>query len=81
MQDRSPDAVTPALGYAANVITVTTILFFAMVMFIFWLGGLTERGHAAAARGHAAPTPEPVAIAGGSARGASTTGDPRRERD
>ena len=33
MQDRSPDAVTPALGYAANVITVTTILFFAMVMF------------------------------------------------
>jgi cytochrome bd-type quinol oxidase subunit 1 len=65
MQDRSPDAVTPALGYAANVITVTTMLFFAMVMFIFWLGGLGSRGHAEA---HAAAVPAgapPVPIAGG----------------
>jgi hypothetical protein len=46
MRDSSPDAVTPALGYAANVITVTTILFLGMVMFIFWLGGLGSRGHA-----------------------------------
>jgi hypothetical protein len=64
MQDRSPDALTPALGYAANVITMTTILFFLMVMFIFWLGGLGEKGHAAAEAhgGHPAPAP----IAGGS---------------
>jgi cytochrome bd-type quinol oxidase subunit 1 len=64
MQDRSPDALTPALGYAANMITVTTVLFFAMVMFIFWLGGLGEKGKAS----HAAPgaAPGPVAIAGGS---------------
>jgi cytochrome bd ubiquinol oxidase subunit I len=64
MQDRSPDALTPALGYAANVITITTILFFVMVMFIFWLGGLGEKGHAAAEAhgGHPAPAP----IAGGS---------------
>jgi cytochrome bd-type quinol oxidase subunit 1 len=62
MQDRSPDAVTPALGYASNVITGTTILFFLMVMFIFWLGGLGEKGPAAAHAGHPAPTP----IAGGS---------------
>jgi cytochrome bd-type quinol oxidase subunit 1 len=64
MQDRSPDALTPALGYAANMITVTTALFFAMVMFIFWLGGLGEKGQAHHAA-HGAAT-GPVAIAGGS---------------
>ena len=58
MQDRSPDAVTPALGYAANVITITTILFFLMVMFIFWLGGLGEKGHCGG-RGAPAATRRP----------------------
>jgi len=62
MQDKSPDAVTPALGYAANIITITTILFFLMVMFIFWLGGLGEKGHAPEAEAPGAPVP----IAGGS---------------
>jgi cytochrome bd-type quinol oxidase subunit 1 len=59
LRDTSPEAVTPALGYAANVITIVTIVFFALVMFIFWLGSLGEKGNAQA---HAAP-----AIAGGSA--------------
>src|SRR3990172_5644892 len=62
MRDTSVDAVTPALGYAANVITLVTIAFFALVMFIFWLGGLAEKG-TASAHGHA-PAP---AIAGGRA--------------
>jgi len=44
MRDTSPEAVTPALGYAANVITIVTVVFFALVLFIFWLGGLGERG-------------------------------------
>ena len=66
MQDKSPDAATPALGYAANIITITTILFFLMVMFIFWLGGLGEKGHLPAAEGHGTKTPAPVPIAGGS---------------
>jgi cytochrome bd-type quinol oxidase subunit 1 len=61
LRDSSVDAVTPALGYAANVITVITIAFFALVMFIFWLGGLGEKGQAEG-HGHA---PAPV-IAGGS---------------
>jgi cytochrome bd-type quinol oxidase subunit 1 len=60
MRDTSVDAVTPAIGYAANVITVVTIVFFALVTFIFWLGGLSEKGKEAA---HHAPAP---AIAGGS---------------
>ena len=59
LRDTSVDAVTPALGYAANVITIVTIVFFALVTFIFWLGGLGERG---GPKGHA---PAPV-IAGGS---------------
>jgi cytochrome bd ubiquinol oxidase subunit I len=62
LRDTSVDAATPALGYAANVITCVTIAFFALVMFIFWLGGLSEKGAAAVhASGHAAPV-----IAGGS---------------
>jgi cytochrome d ubiquinol oxidase subunit I len=70
MRDTSPDAVTPALGYAANVITVTTVLFLAMVMFIFWLGGLGTRGHEEAHAEEPAPLSEPVPIAGGAGRGA-----------
>src|SRR5206468_1421231 len=46
MRDNSVDAVTPAIGYAANMITVVTIAFFALVMFVFWLGGLAEKGKA-----------------------------------
>jgi cytochrome d ubiquinol oxidase subunit I len=65
VRDSSPEAVTPALGYAANVITVVTLVFFALVMFIFWLGGLGDRGKA---EGHDhAPAP---ALAGGSDAGA-----------
>jgi cytochrome d ubiquinol oxidase subunit I len=48
MRDTSVDAVTPALGYASNMITLVTIVFFGFVMFIFWLGGLSERGAAGA---------------------------------
>ncbi len=62
LRDNSVDAVTPALGYAANMITLVTLVFFALVMFIFWIGGLGEKGKAAA-HGHAAPV-----LAGGSDR-------------
>ena len=37
MRDASVDAITPTLGYAANVVSVGTILFMAMVIFVFWL--------------------------------------------
>jgi len=60
LRDTSAEAVTPALGYAANVITIVTTVFFLLVSFIFWLGGLSERG-TAGAHGHAAPV-----IGGGS---------------
>ena len=63
LRDTSAEAVTPALGYAANVITLVTLAFFALVMFIFWLGGLGEKGSPEGAHGHAAPV-----LAGGSDR-------------
>jgi cytochrome bd-type quinol oxidase subunit 1 len=43
MRDTSDFAVTPALGYAANMISVCVVVFLGLVAFIFWLGGLAER--------------------------------------
>ena len=36
-RDASADAFTPDLGYAANVVSVGTVLFLVMVIFVFWL--------------------------------------------
>ena len=44
MRDTSEFAATPALGYAAKMISVAVLIFLALVAFIFWLGGLAERG-------------------------------------
>jgi cytochrome bd-type quinol oxidase subunit 1 len=55
IRDTSPEAWTPALGYAAKMISVVTILFFALVMLIFWLGGLGEKRKAAAGATPASP--------------------------
>jgi cytochrome bd ubiquinol oxidase subunit I len=43
MQDTTEHAATPALGYAAQVISLCVILFLIMIAFIFWLGGLVEK--------------------------------------
>jgi cytochrome bd ubiquinol oxidase subunit I len=75
LRDTSAEAVTPALGYAANIITVITIVFFALVTFIFWLGSLGDRGQAAA-HGHAAA---PIIAGGSDSEGASTA--PSEPRD
>lgn len=42
-RDSSPDAFTPGLGYAASVVSVGTILFMAMVIFVFWLSTISAR--------------------------------------
>jgi len=78
MRDNSVDAATPAIGYAANMITAVTIAFFALVMFMFWLGGLSEKGKA----GESGHTPAPVFAGGSDADPARTasTGDSRRGR-
>jgi cytochrome bd-type quinol oxidase subunit 1 len=43
MQDTTAHAATPALGYAAVMISVCVLIFFALVAFIFWVGGLAEK--------------------------------------
>jgi cytochrome bd-type quinol oxidase subunit 1 len=43
LRDTSPWAATPALGAAANMISICVVIFLSLVAFIFWLGGLAER--------------------------------------
>ncbi len=43
VRDTSEFAATPALGYASQVISVCVLIFFGLVAFIFWLGGLAEK--------------------------------------
>jgi cytochrome d ubiquinol oxidase subunit I len=43
VRDNSPDAFTPSLAYAANVVSVATIIFMAMVIFVFWLSQVSGR--------------------------------------
>ncbi|MFQ5581056.1 MAG: cytochrome ubiquinol oxidase subunit I [Mariprofundaceae bacterium] len=42
-RDNSPDAYTPDLAFAANTVSVATVLFMAMVMFVFWLASVSSR--------------------------------------
>lgn len=43
IRDTSPDAFTPTLGYATKVVSVTVLIFFALIGFIFWLAALHHR--------------------------------------
>jgi hypothetical protein len=40
MKDNSPDNYIPSIGYAGNMITVVTVLFLIVVLFIFWIASL-----------------------------------------
>ena len=55
MRDTSVDAATPALGYAATMISTCVLIFLSLVAFIFWLGTLAE--HAVEKRGAIQGTP------------------------
>jgi hypothetical protein len=56
LRDTSPQAFTPALGAAANMISLCVLIFLSLVAFIFWLGGLAERA------AHKEPEPRGVAV-------------------
>jgi len=43
MQDTSRYAATPALGYAAKMISACVLIFLVLIAFVFWLGGLAEK--------------------------------------
>jgi cytochrome bd-type quinol oxidase subunit 1 len=51
MRDTSPWAATPALGYAATMISACVLIFLGLISFIFWLGGLVEKPQLVPKRG------------------------------
>jgi cytochrome bd-type quinol oxidase subunit 1 len=48
MRDTSPDAFTPTLGFATNIVSITVLIFLGLIAFIFWLGSLEEEAVEAA---------------------------------
>jgi hypothetical protein len=43
IRDNSPDAFTPTLGFATQVVSVTVLAFFALIGFVFWITSLHDR--------------------------------------
>jgi cytochrome bd ubiquinol oxidase subunit I len=43
IRDTSADAFTPTLGFATQVVSVTVLLFFLLIGFVFWLSSLHDR--------------------------------------
>jgi cytochrome d ubiquinol oxidase subunit I len=43
IRDRSPDAFTPTLGFATQIVSVTVLIFFLLIGFVFWLASLHDR--------------------------------------
>ncbi len=43
MRDTSVDAFTPTLGYATKIVSVTVLLFFLLIGFVFWLTSLHDK--------------------------------------
>jgi cytochrome bd ubiquinol oxidase subunit I len=65
IRDNSPDAFTPTLGFATQVVSVTVLIFFLLIGFVFWLSSLHDRPDFEARRearpGEISPT---LAVAG-----------------
>ena len=43
IRDNSPDAFTPTLGFATQIVSVTVLLFFLLIGFVFWITSLHDR--------------------------------------
>jgi cytochrome bd ubiquinol oxidase subunit I len=43
IRDQSPDAFTPTLGFATQVVSVTVLAFFFLIGFVFWITSLHDR--------------------------------------
>jgi cytochrome bd-type quinol oxidase subunit 1 len=43
VRDTSPDAFTPTLGFATQVVSATVLLFFLLIGFVFWITSLHDR--------------------------------------
>src|SRR5687767_3140699 len=53
IRDTSPAAFTPTLGFETQVVSVTVLIFFFLIGFVFWLASLHERAE------HRAYAPSP----------------------
>ena len=42
MRDTSVDAFTPTLGFATRIVSVTVLIFFMLIGFVFWLASLLD---------------------------------------
>jgi hypothetical protein len=70
IRDNSPDAFTPTLGFATQVVSVTVLIFFLLIGFVFWLASLHDRpDYAAGARLRQAAAEPELAVAGPGERG------------
>ncbi len=74
IRDTSPDAYTPTLGFATQVVSFTVLVFFLLIGFIFWLTSLSDKkGHGeepvAAGEPAASPAAAPEAAAMSAAGG------------
>ena len=65
MRDTSVDAATPALGFAAQMISTCVLIFLSLVAFIFWLGTLAEHAVAKRAAAHELPAGVPARVPAG----------------
>jgi cytochrome bd-type quinol oxidase subunit 1 len=43
IRDHSPDAFTPTLGFATSVVSVTVLVFFLLIGFVFWITSLHDQ--------------------------------------
>ena len=53
IRDTSVDAFTPTLGFATQVVSVTVLLFFALIGVVFWIASLHDRPDFNSATSHA----------------------------
>ncbi|HVS66222.1 MAG TPA: cytochrome ubiquinol oxidase subunit I [Thermoanaerobaculia bacterium] len=62
VRDTSVDAFTPTLGFATSVVSVTVLIFFGLIGFVFWLASLAgKKAYATAEREVAEAAAEPGA--------------------
>jgi len=43
VRDTSVDAFTPTIGFATQVVSVTVLLFFCLIGFVFWITSLHDK--------------------------------------
>jgi len=56
MRDTTEHAATPALGYAAQVISACVLIFLLMIAFVFWIGGMIAKPELVPEEGEEAPS-------------------------